>query len=259
VALLAKLEYVHKNLSVAYRSSLERQRIDIQMTSSEMSSAYVQMLALVRHINSGAASGSEFPPESSFAKIIRDTPDKNGPNYDWQLEIAGMSPKFIRQFVERLRGVSRKGYAMSLAIRGSFALDESPLSVTEREVIAWLDDPNAYPGAWPSPGFPVEREFPPKGASVRVRLAGKANKKILSGFRNVLAIWSNLTLEFFDAKGEQMGRSDFNPSIAASGVELSARYGIFDRVREPSAAALINLLGRLHHDVAPIEKAIIAL
>ena len=46
-----------------------------------------------------------------------------------------MSPKFIRQLVEGLRAVSPKGYPTSLAIRGSLALDKSPLSVTARDVI----------------------------------------------------------------------------------------------------------------------------
>jgi len=252
-------------LSVAYVATDKPQVLRVEMTTDALPQVGLAPLGigvLARIINLGGGGGGEFAPAAGSAKVLSGprggTPEAVATRYSWDLEVAGMSPLFVRTIVERLR-VAGGCYVTSMSIVGSLPLDGGPYCVTDREVRAWLDDANAYPGTWHSPGFPIVERSIMRGAAMKLAMGGDLDHDVLLRFHDTVSIW-NLAIEnTLSPSHDGQGAGDATPRVVRSQTELCARYDVFEFDRVPAKATLINMLSRFHSEVAPIEEAEIAI
>lgn len=267
--LLDDLDFVQTGLSVSYRGSVEPQTLTIYVgTEGQQEAAYGPrfITTLINVINAGGAGGAHFHPAQGLAELLSGPtyPDAEGPQFNWDIRVAGVSPLFIRNIVEALRlsgGLDNPTQVMS--IRGSLPLDATELSVGETEVKAWLDDPLVYVGEWPEPGFPIrEREI--LGASLRIVLGKDLNAQTEDQLRGVCLQWLAATYNYVNEYGEPiLDEPDriarLLPKFGATKRELRAFFEEFTRIRAPSRAMIVNMLARFHALVLPIEEVEIAL
>lgn len=256
-------------LDIAYRGSAEPQILDVGVKlagQAELPLAPWAIGSLVDCINRGLAGGSDFPPSQGRAKLeagptgegATPAPGELGPEYTFRLTVAGMSPRFVRVFAEHLAASGHPHPLRTLSIVGRLPTDGSPLSVRENLLAAWLEDPNAYPGAWKDPGFRVVTKSIPRGATVRVALAGGRMDDVAAELEETFSAWQSAVLTYPSLGGRGRGVMDPHGSFARTRSELYAKVSLFDHAREPARAALVNALARFHATVAPLASVEIA-
>lgn len=257
-------------LDVAYRGSTEPQILDVGVElagPAELPLAPWAIGSLVDCINRGLAGGSEFAPVQGRAKLeagptgqeARPGPGELGPKYAFRLAVAGMSPRFVRVFADHLAASGHPHALLSLSIVGSLPVDRSPLSVREDLLARWLDDPNAYPAAFREPGFRVVLKSVPRGATVRVRLAGGRMDDVAPELEETFSAWQSAVLTYPNARQNGRGVMAPHASFARSRTELFAKVSLFDHAREPARAALVNALARFHAEIAPLAAVEVAM
>lgn len=269
---LPRMEFAKDHLSVAYRGSLEKQALDIRLKIQSKApgpTGVGVMMSLIRAINQGLAGGAEFHPAKGSAKHVSgplksDEPSARGPNFAWKLDVAGVSPLFVRTVIESLRVYGFPQPVVSMSIAGALPLDDTALSIRERDVLPWLaswcEDVGHYPKAWPTPSLPIKRIGSPRGASIRLKLAGGAvTKAITDKLVKHLGDWTASVLWYPNASMSGPGKMDFIPKIAQSKAELTARYDVFDYVPGPTGDMLVNLIEHFHTKVAALGEATIAM
>jgi hypothetical protein len=258
-----ELEFARSHLAVRYRGDPAPQVLEIHVVTDrppEVPFGPAALTFLVEAVNLGGAGGSEFPPTAGAARIVRGPGDVAGRAHAaWQIEVAGVTPFFVRTLVERLGDPGLGAVVTSMTIAGSLPLDASLLSVTERTVLSWLDDDDARPGAWPAPGFPIRDRPIDSGACIRLRLAQPADHDRLVRFTRLIEIWNQAILSVTNSSGEYVGVADAAPRMSRSTTELASGYDAFDFYRPPVRATLVNMLTRFHEQVTPIVEAEIAL
>lgn len=268
--ILNLLEFTKSKLTVSYRGSAEPQTLEIKVACAKKPQFGVgggpgNVRQLVECINAGGAGGAEFAPSAGTAKVLSgplrsDDPEADKPKLAWKIELAGVSPAFLRTFVERLRTSASPAAVKSMSLVGSLQPDQSPLSATEAQVKSWLDDPRAYPGEWPNPGFPYEQRDRNKGAAIRVKLKDATTDALLETFsRQVAAKWAFAISNFANKQGNGMGMISIGHDAKRSKSEITVSFEKFDIAREPARWMLVNLMSRFHEKVAPIAQAEIAL
>ncbi|MBX3222290.1 MAG: hypothetical protein KF795_17355 [Labilithrix sp.] len=257
-------------LDVAYRGSVEPQILDVGVKlggPAEVPLAPWAIGALVECVNRGLAGGSDFAPEEGHAMLeagptgegATPAPGELGPDYAFRLSVAGMSPRFVRVIAEHLAASGHPHPVRALSIVGSLPTDGSALSVRENLLAGWLDDPAAYPGVCREPGFPVVTRSIPRGATMRVTLAGGRMDDVARELEETFSAWQSAVLTYPNARQEGRGVMDPHGSFARTRTELYAKVSLFDHAREPARAALINALARFHRVVAPLSSVEIAM
>lgn len=265
---LSYLDFAKDNLWVRYRASAEPQRLDIDLRTTgpiPVNFAGTFLRRIVDLASYGAGGGTVFAPTAGMARLLAPMPEGPmfGPDYRWELEIAGVAPIALRTFVEQLRmsgGILQP--VTSMSIQGSLPLDASPLSVDTEQVRAWLRDPNAYTEEWPTPGFPVRMRELSSGATLRVALEDAIDQTLSDALRTLAISWINFTSEYLAEHGAHVHVDPgwkLLPSFGMGKRELSARYAEFPRKRNASRAVIVNMLSRFHHTVAPIVEVEIGL
>jgi hypothetical protein len=256
-------------LDVAYRGSLSPQTVDVGVElagPAELPLAPWAIGSLVDCINHGLAGGSDFAPNAGSAKLEAGptgqgpaAPDELGPKYAFRLTVAGVSPRFVRVLVENLAASGHPSAVKTISVVGSLPTDISKLSVRERELADWLDDPNAYPAAWPTPGFAVVTKPIPRGATVNVTLARGDMNQLAPILEETLSAWQSAVLTYPTAALSGRGVMDPHAAFARTRTELRAKVSLFDHVRGPARAALINALTWFHETIAPLARVEIAM
>lgn len=253
-------------LSVAYRGSESPQLVDVRVETkgkARNTMARLAMRTLCRAIELGAAGGAELPPTAGSCKLIQGSfgpegADAKGPKFGWTLELAGVSPRFLRVFVEQLSnaGASPDVPVESMTIAGTLPPSDDPLSIREGGLIPWLDDPDAYPGAWPDPGFELAYQSVPRGATVTIQLAGAATPEIVESLTSVLTLWGTVTTMYPNAARAvgNIGLMTPMPRISRKKLDVIARWDMFDCYPPPRVAVLTNMLARFHRTVSPIVR-----
>lgn len=267
--LLDDLDFVQNSLSVSYRASQEPQTLSIYVATDHAEEAAYGprfITTLINVINSGGAGGVHFHPATGLAELLSGPtyPEGEGPQFNWDLRVAGVSPLFVRNIVEALRlsgGLENPTQAMS--IRGSLPLDDTELSARETDVKAWLEDPLAYVGEWIDPGFPIKQRESPN-AGLRIRLGKNLNAATEDELKGVCLQWLAATLNYMNEFGEPIldepdRLARLLPKFGATKRELRAFYEEFTRSRVPSRAVIVNMLARFHAQVLPIEEVELAL
>lgn len=266
--LLQRLDYVARGgLHVAYRGSTALQQLDVValtrgVPSKGAANWYFQNL--VDTINAGGAGGSTFSPAAGFAEMIagpRSDADAVRPDHHATFRVAAVAPLFMRTLIEDLRFAGVQHPVMELRVAGSLPLDATPLSVTEREVRHWLDDPNAYLDRWPTPGFPIAFDDLREGAALRVVLADPIDPALREKLEELAVRWLNAIRNnvSFDGREVRPNPGKTLPRFGQGKSEFRASYDAFPWARESSQAIIVNLLSRFHEKVAPIVEAEVAL
>ena len=102
-------------------------------------------------INAGAAGGADFPPAAGQAELLEgpsgvgdEQPGELGPDYNWRIELQGVSPRFMRTVVEQVAAAGDPHPLRRVSILGSLPPDQGPHSVRGHQVSAWMRDPRSY-------------------------------------------------------------------------------------------------------------------
>lgn len=264
---LDMLEFTARDLAVAYRASAEPQILEIDVDCAQraqMGLGPILMRGILEGVEHGAAGGAEFSPSIGEVKKLEGpefkTPEAHGPHFHWKLEVRGAAPLFVRTIVEHLRGLGgMNNKILSMRIRGSLPLDDSPLSVREADVRRWIEDGSTYLGRFPKVPFAFKDKRAPKGASVRVSLDGEVTKEIYEAFEMYVAVYGASLTDYAAQNGKGMGMIDVFAKLGKAKTELSARWAQFTHVRGPSTDLAANMLTRFHDKVAPIREVELAL
>lgn len=256
-------------LDIAYRASDAPQIVDVRVALDGEAAVPLgpwAISSLVRCVNRGLAGGADFAPWAGAAKIEagptgegEPAPGELGPTWAWRLSLAGVSSRFLRVLVENLAASGRPSRVRSISIVGTLPPDGSPLSARDRDVAAWLEDADAYPGAWSNPGFAVSTRSIPRGATMRVTLAGKTTDEVGGELEELFSAWQDAVLTYPNAARTTRGVMDPHATFARSRVEVFAKVGLFDHAREAPRAALLNALARFHATTAKIAQVEIAM
>jgi hypothetical protein len=258
------------SLDVAYRASAEPQLLDVRVKLSGPAEAPLAPWAigtLVECINRGLAGGAELAPSLGSAALEAGPTGEGppaagelGPEYAFRLSVAGVSPRFLRVIVENLAACGgRASRVLGISIVGALPPDGSPLSAREREVSAWLEDPDAYPGTFRDPGFPVALRAVPRGAALRVTLASKTTDVAAPALEDLFSSWQSAVLTYPNATRTARGLMDPHGTFARTRTDFFAKVTLFDHARGPCRAALVTALARFHATVTPIASAEIAM
>jgi hypothetical protein len=268
--LLDLLEFAPQGLSVAYRASAAKQEVAVALRTSraglEETACGMLVEGLVEAIRRGAAGSDLFDPAAASAELVRAELSGDTPALSFVLELAGVAPVFVRCVVEALRDAGGPGNPVeAMQLFGSFALDASPLSIREGQVLAWLDDPSpaAYPRRWPGVPFPV-REREAAGAAIAVRLAEKVTRVLDEELQTTIFTWLELTNRYVNHYGEPVLSSPDHmarlmPKFARSGRELRVTIEEFTRATVPARDLLVNMLTSFHAAHARVTDVEIAL
>jgi hypothetical protein len=256
-----KLDFVSTGLTVRYRASEAPQlvRLDVSLEQPAFDSAVpVVVSSFVDAIGAGAAGGATFHPGAGRAKILSgiDIGDEGeeGPDYRYELEIAGMCPRFVRCIVDDMCAASGETQLRSMSLTGALAVDDGPLSVHESQVKAWVDDPAAYPEQWPRPGFPIVVKEVARGMSLRVAFADPLTDGVYDAVARCFRSWQYAVDSYVNIPGTQLGSMDRDAQYGRKKFEFLAATPDFDHARKPTRDALVNVLVKLHEQVARIAE-----
>jgi len=252
----SRLGFARGGLHVAYRASADPQLLDLYVelaAADPLGRIPTVVRRLLDEMNGGAAGGAELPPALGCARCVQGPLDNRepGPVYRYMLEVAAVSPRFLRHLVETL---GARGDVRVLAVRGALPLDDSALSVREGEVATWLHHPRTH--ILPTtPPFPV-REIPWRGHSAFVRavLLDATSNDVLLAFDEALLIFSGLLLSYGPPGGVGQSRVVMPPGAGRGGRVLAARWEDFVCERQPARDALINVMSAFHARTSPLER-----
>ncbi|MEZ4447375.1 MAG: hypothetical protein R3B72_50330 [Polyangiaceae bacterium] len=266
--LLERLDYVAQGgLRVAYRASPTVQDLDVLIVARGVPSKgaanwYLQNLVDV--VNAGGAGGSLFPPSNGFMEMTAGpTSDAEALRADHRatFRVASVAPLFLRTIVEDLRYVNVEEPVVELSIAGSLPVDDTDLSVTERDVRGWLDDPLAYLPAWPSPGFPIDFDDPREGAGLRIVLEDPITPALRDALEELSVRWLCAIRNYvgFDGREVEPNPGLQLPRFGQGRREFRAAFDEFRWARQSSRDVIVNLLTRFHERVARIAEVEVAL
>lgn len=242
-------------LDVAYRGSLEPQLLDVAVKlagPAELPLATWAIESLVKCINHGIGGGAEFPPAAGKAKLEAGGEASLGPAYAFRLSVAGVSPRFLRVFVEHLACAGHPHKTESISIVGSLPTDGTAVSVRETQMAAWLNDADAYPAAFPNPGFPVAAKSIPRGMVMKATVAAGRLDAVAAELEETFSAWQTAVLTYPTLGKKGRGVSAPHATFARTRTELCAKLPLFDHTREAARAQLVNAIARFHVAVAPI-------
>ncbi len=258
--------FVEAGYAVQYRGSEATQQLTIttKFAHPTVTSAVSSIRTILNFVNQGMAGGAEFAPWLGKARVLDGPTDRKAmkalrtsvSSMTWLLEIEAVSPLFMRVMTDCL---ARAPMLESLSIVGSLAVDDAPLSVTDRKLTPKLSDPDFYPAAWPTPGFVVERVDSPQALTVAVATTVDMDESVAKGLFACIDWWCSSVSQNYATrhrKSSSFGMHLF-PKTALKKREILARFEVHDLVLYPSTNALLNALARFHHDVHPIERVVL--
>ena len=244
-------------LEVAYRASQDPQRLDIQLdypnkVHSGMCEA--QMRQVVTHLGMGVTGGADFAPGHSSGSLVCGPRERVEPSakYRWQLDLRGVSPLYMRHIVARMRFAGAPLIADSMVIRGSLALDASPMSVRTPDIDAWMEDDLAWPGLYPEPGFAIEYVDAPKGVKIKLRPKAPPTETVTAAFDHLLAEWMDAAVVM--PVSQPMGWTGPR-KLTKSKSDLVAALPKFSLLTQPTRDQLVSFLIYFHEKNRSARKS----
>jgi hypothetical protein len=270
VLLMPNVKTADIALDVAYHASPDPQLLDVHAVyagEAELPLAAWAIGTLVECANRGLGGGAELAPTAGAAKLLSGpsgegapAPGECGPDLRWQLEVKGLSPRFLRCFVEYLATSGRPHALMSLSMVGSAKPStDARMTIRDGGLRRWLEDPVAYPEAWATPGFTLARSTAPRGATVSVELARAPTKEIALELQRTISAWQSAILTMPNLPKKTRGFMEPQCRFAETRTSIVARAELFDHARAPATASLSNALAWFHAKVSPIARAEVAL
>lgn len=255
------LDFARHGLTVEYRASIEPQVVTIDIAgagASDEPMGPVAMSIVEDCVSFGGGGGADFPP-SAGRWVVLAGPEPlsdaaRGPTFHFEVQAQGVCPVFMRSAIEHLRTVCSPHLLTAMSIRGALPVDETPLSVTTRQMLAWLDDPSVYPGPWHHIPFAFATKTIPRGAALRAEVAADIDEAIFEQFQMTMICASNAVADYPAQNGDGLGVIDTVPKMGRGKRELFARWPVFTHVRPPTIHMFTNMLIRFHADVAPLTR-----
>ncbi len=267
--LFKNMDFVQHGLHVRYRSDARPQKVFLDISTTGLADQPLAegfVLSLGDTVAHGGGGSDLFPPTAGYLRKLGPPPKQRmrGPDYHFELEVAGVAPVFVRHAIQALRSVGFDQLVTSLSWVGELPLDDGPMSVTEVEMKRWLDDPDVFIRMWPKPPFPIVRRGTTKGATVRLELGKKPNKDEAFELEERLQNYLVECEQLVDADGRQVDPESYPPpeeiwKFARGKTEVVARASHFPWRRDAGYELLVNYLCNLHETVVPILEAEIAL
>ncbi|WP_437291000.1 hypothetical protein [Sorangium sp. So ce406] len=254
-----ELAFVRGGLQIAYRASLAPQKLALLLDlEGPDPGTLIPFLVrtIIEEINAGAAGGAEFDPGAGRARWLEGPidpadPAAVGPSYLYGIEVAAVSPRYLRHVVELLGG---SGRVRSLSLFGGLPLDGSALSVREGDVEAWMHPPRTHLELHPAPFTVRDVPLAGKQAFVRAVLADTASNDLLLAFDDVLLVWTGCLVTYGGAGGLGRSRVVMPPGAGRGGHILAARWDEFLCERRAARNLLINLVGAFHLRAARVAR-----
>lgn len=251
-----ELGFAYGGLHVAYRAAIEPQllELDVELVAPDpIGRVPIVVRRLLDEINGGAATGAIFPPALGQARLVDGSLEvpAPGPQYRFILEVAAVSPRFLRHAVESLSG---RGDVRNLALNGALPLDDTPLSVREAEVTAWMHQPRTHLEASPPPFTVNEIPWSGRSAFVRAVLLDSTSDEALQAFDEALLIACGVLLSYGQPGGFGRSRLVIPPGAGRGGRVLAARWEDFLCERRPARDLLVNVMSAFHARTSPIER-----
>lgn len=258
----AMLGFVFGKLKVSYRGSDKPQKLVIDAKYDESVARQGQLDGLVEAVNRlGLGGGEHFHPKAGKLKPLKGDfgytlkqPLNPRKVLRAEMQLSGVSPKFIRRIVEGLRVG-----CLEMKIVGELEPDGSPLSCTERDIQKWVPhgDLASNPGLWEPLELEVEEGVAKKGAEIRIQFADALDpvtctKKAGLDWRMV-ALGGELA-GLLDTEETRAGSVSIMPTLERGRAELAATYRVFNVAREPARALVLNAVTRIHHSVQPVKR-----
>ena len=257
-----KLAVTPSQISVRYRATPEPQEIEMEVTTSvarPLGMMHNLFRPWISAVNQGGGGSDVFSPLDGKAKMIAAPPPDPSTTFAWRFSLQSVAPIALRDVMTRLNTMPEGfGFIEHFRLSGSAPLDDSPLSVTERQFLGWFDDVHAYPKQWPTVPFEVVGQEIEKSARIRVTLAGATSPEVEQHLNGHLGAWTMLIRQYPDRFLKAWGESAL-PKFARNKSQITATYPLFTYDIDPVRDTLINMMIWFHHKVAAIKKLELAL
>jgi hypothetical protein len=257
-------DFLAQGLQVSYCGAAEPQLLQIELhlaAPDPTVGAPARVRMLMEAINAGAAGGALFAPWAGAARLVSGPPSSpdpatwdRGPAYRWTLEVAGVSPVFLRLAVPVLAFAAAPIPVRTLAIIGARRGDQEQRPVTAAQVATWLHDATTHPGAWPALPFELCEAVVPRGCALRVRFEDEASEDVWERLNEVLASWALLSVGCPSLARDGLGSRSLADALGVNRREYSRFIQDWGYAQDFTSALLVNMLARFHHDVAPIAR-----
>ena len=268
--LLSQLDFCRSGLSIRYQASDRPQALFVEVIvdgTPAQPFANWAMQCVLDTVNFGGGGGDIFSPAECSLEMIAGplSPEEAlRSTYAWELKAKAICPGFMRNVVEELRRAGFDRSPLTMSIRGEIPTDGSEMSVTERKVLGWLDDPRAYPAAWPKPPFPlnvVSKGDSGVEADIRMVVGAPIDPALRTDLEFFVLRWLNAIRNYVAEDGEEVlfNPNRMRPTFGQSRTEFRAYFPYFVYGSDAARAMLINMMTRLHHDRVPVLEAEIGL
>jgi hypothetical protein len=244
-------------LEIAYRASAEPQTLVIEMTYRVVihnGMPEAQMRQVVKHLSLGVAGGVEFAPKQSSGTIksgplAKSSPGGESAKYRWTIDVRGMSPRYLRHIVSRMRLAGGPEIARSMTIRGALAPRAGDAaSVHTEDIDAWMADDLAWAGAFPRPGFAVEDVVLPKGMTVRLVPAKPPAPNFEAALSELMLEWLDAVVVMPSVTQGMLSR----PQVKNGKKDVTIKLPAFPLVTQPARDHLVNFLVHVHDEICPL-------
>jgi hypothetical protein len=262
-----RIAFAKKGLAVAYRASAESQVLEIRTKCGEKRGDSIAPMIFREMLNctsKGIGGGAEFDPSAVRFKHLKgpvadDDAGAAGPEWRWKVEVASLSPRYMRNIVEQLSLCPGGDVLLeTLSIQGTLKLDDTTMSVRESDVVGWLGDPLAWPGAWSSPGFKIKDVVSNGGVTIRLKMKGPVTPELTASISGeLLDAWGSEIAVYVGRDGAG-GRMGIRPKSTANKTTLVMHYDYFTFEPKPTRDMLVNVLAWFHANVSPIAEAELA-
>jgi hypothetical protein len=261
----ANLAFVFNGLDVRYRASAEPQKLRIRSWHEKPIERGNQYDALAWSAEKcGLGGGVEFSPDAvrmtatggDFASL------KKAPitatEFSTEMEVASLSPKYMRVIVERLRPCVR------LVIEGDLPPDGSPMSCTTQDVQRWVGSgaKEDQLGLFEPVPFSVEEGELQSGASLRIHFEDPLSAETVdmpAGLAWRTAAVTGRLMFLFDRGETKYAGVSLIPKRSKGKADLAVKWDRWDVTNEPAKALLLNMCTHIHQTVQPVKKVVLKL
>ncbi len=244
-------------LDVAYCASAEPQTLVIEIAYRVVihnGMPEAQMRQVATHLSLGVCGGAEFAPKESSGKVTSgplasSSPGGTSAKYRWTIEVRGMSPRYVRHIVSRMRFAGGPEIARSMAIRGALAAPAGDAaSVHTDDIDAWMADDLAWAGAFPRPGFAIEDVVVKKGMTVRLVPANPPAPDFAAKLSELMVEWLDAIVVMPSATSGMLGR----PQVKTGKKDVTIKLPVFPQVIKPARDLMVNFLIHVHEKMCPL-------
>lgn len=251
--LFPRTTYEEGEIVVRYRAALEPQEV-VLSTDGELEVARIRgLVAMIEH---GAYAGAEFAPTASRAEAL-DLATGAIVQRSVRLRLAAVSPLALQGLYPMLDFGAGFGTRLLRGFRleGALPVDDSPLSMTSRDLFDAWAEPMKQAGAHMPLPYRMVTKKKAKGLALELALAADASADTAARLGSYLAYFTASLTNYPDATGRAPGKPGVFFTIAQPAPRtLTATASSFGFAAPPAMARLQNVLSHFHARVTPIDE-----